>query len=387
MKHTTSNDKKDLGNFLDKMIKDKASVRSKSSLTEQLISSKKMEQKPAEPIKGATNLMDYINKMMTAKKLEKTIDVAMPKRKLKDTSRNNRLPYEKRLTRAAKDVADTLGGDKAKTTSDLLQKVLVSRIEVLQEQEQMAKTSKSQSQKQPEQSKSPESKEQKNFETNSYSAQKSVINDLLNEYKKQSAKQLAKQSAQPAVENSISKQLLQSAEASGQQSNNVKQFSFRKNIDLWNGKPSGIFDNMGTASPDVPEMKTWTALQERELKMLTLHPPANIFQEMILWTDQGKLWKFPIDNEQGMDEEHNVHFSEHVFLERHLKDWCPKLGPIRHFMELVCIGLSKNPYMTVQEKVNHIMWYKEYFAEKEDLLQQLGAIQEPFPDKVKQIQE
>lgn len=47
---------------------------------------------------------------------------------------------EKRLTRAAKDVADTLGGDKAKTTSDLLQKVLVSRIEVLQEQEQMAKT-------------------------------------------------------------------------------------------------------------------------------------------------------------------------------------------------------------------------------------------------------
>lgn len=74
----------------------------------------------------------------------------------------------------------------------------------------------------------------------------------------------------------------------------------RKNIDLWNGKPSGIFDNMGTASPDVPEMKTWTALQERELKMLTLHPPANIFQEMILWTDQGKLWKFPIDNEQGL---------------------------------------------------------------------------------------
>lgn len=84
-----------------------------------------------------------------------------------------------------------------------------------------------------------------------------------------------------------------------------------------------------------------------------------------------------------MEEEQNVHFSEHVFMERHLKGWCPKLGPIRHFMELVCNGLSKNPYMTVQEKINHIMWYKEYFESKEDILQKIGAIQEPFPGKIK----
>lgn len=86
-----------------------------------------------------------------------------------------------------------------------------------------------------------------------------------------------------------------------------------------------------------------------------------------------------------MEEEHNVHFTEHVFMERHLKDWCPTSGPIRHFMELVCVGLSKNPYLTVQEKIRHIMWYREYFESKQDLLQELGAIQEPFPDKIKEI--
>jgi len=28
-------------------------------------------------------------------------------------------------------------------------------------------------------------------------------------------------------------------------------------------------------------------------------PPINGFEEMILLTNQGKLWNFPIDNEQG----------------------------------------------------------------------------------------
>lgn len=73
----------------------------------------------------------------------------------------------------------------------------------------------------------------------------------------------------------------------------------RQDIDLWNGKPSRIFENIGVASQDIPELKTWMALKQRELKALTTYPPANIFQELILWTEQGKLWKFPIDNEQG----------------------------------------------------------------------------------------
>jgi len=72
-----------------------------------------------------------------------------------------------------------------------------------------------------------------------------------------------------------------------------------KDIDLWNGKSSEIFEHMNAASPNIPELKTWATLEQRELKILTTYPPANIFQELILWTEQGKLWKFPIDNEQG----------------------------------------------------------------------------------------
>lgn len=40
---------------------------------------------------------------------------------------------EKKLINAAEEVANTIGGDKTKTTSDLLQKVLASRIEILKE--------------------------------------------------------------------------------------------------------------------------------------------------------------------------------------------------------------------------------------------------------------
>lgn len=89
---------------------------------------------------------------------------------------------------------------------------------------------------------------------------------------------------------------------------------------------------------------------------------------MIQWTEQGKLWTFPIDNEQGRDEEKTVDFSEHVLLEMHLEGWCPTSGPVRHFMELVCVGHSKNHHLTAQEKKDHILWYKKYFEEKKELL-------------------
>lgn len=132
---------------------------------------------------------------------------------------------------------------------------------------------------------------------------------------------------------------------------------------------------------EVIQLKTWNILEKDALKEAIKLGPSNIFEEMILWTSQGKLWRFPIDNEQGLKTEQNVHFSEHVFMERHLQGWCPNSGPIRHFMELVCVGLSKNPYMTVEEKVEHIMWYKNYFAEKQSLLD-LGIAQLP-PDEAK----
>lgn len=42
----------------------------------------------------------------------------------------------------------------------------------------------------------------------------------------------------------------------------------------------------------------------------------------------------------------------------------PKTGPIAHFMELVCVGLSKNPYMTVGKKRDHLKWFVKYFDNK-----------------------
>ena len=38
----------------------------------------------------------------------------------------------------------------------------------------------------------------------------------------------------------------------------------------------------------------------------------------------------------------------------------------RHFMELVCAGLSKNPYMSSAKKVSTITWFQEYFEKEEN---------------------
>ncbi|KAG5318028.1 IF1AX factor, partial [Pseudoatta argentina] len=153
--------------------------------------------------------------MIQTRKTQKTIDVAMQPKKKKDKSNKKPEPFEKKIVSAAEDVANALGGDKAKTTSDLLEKVLASRVTALKEE------------------------------------QESTYVDVL-----------------------------------------------FKDIDLWNGKPSDIFENVNAALPNIPELKTWAALEQKELKTLTTCSPANIFQELILWTEQGKLWKFPIDNEQ-----------------------------------------------------------------------------------------
>ena len=39
-------------------------------------------------------------------------------------------------------------------------------------------------------------------------------------------------------------------------------------------------------------------------------------------------------------------------------------------MELVCVGLSKNPYLTVEQKHEHIEWFKKYFIEREAIIKE-----------------
>ncbi|KAL9702340.1 hypothetical protein quinque_005858 [Culex quinquefasciatus] len=157
-------------------------------------------------------------------------------------------------------------------------------------------------------------------------------------------------------------------------------------VKLFDGEPLGIFTDPSLLreSPDV--LKTWNALHERELRLAVTHPPANHFQKMALWTEQGKLWRFPINNEQGLDEEAKVSFTEHIFLEDHLEPWCPKRGPIRHFMELVCVGLSKNYFISAHEKREHILWFRDYFEQKKDLLKQVIVQEEASSGIAKQVE-
>nr|CAG4642463.1 EOG090X04UC [Evadne anonyx] len=146
---------------------------------------------------------------------------------------------------------------------------------------------------------------------------------------------------------------------------------------LFEGTPLQIFQNVQfEESETTNQMKTWKKLCNRELQLSITNPPVNGFQQMIHLTQQGKLWQFPINNEQGMDEEARVGFHEHLFLEPYLNPWCPKRGPIRHFMELVCIGLSKNPYLTVSQKKEHINWFRSYFSAKRSILIETGALAE-----------
>ncbi|XP_054853066.1 28S ribosomal protein S31, mitochondrial isoform X2 [Eublepharis macularius] len=120
----------------------------------------------------------------------------------------------------------------------------------------------------------------------------------------------------------------------------------------------------------VTEPTIWDVELAKEIAAVGQRPPRNGFEEMIEWTKEGKLWEFPIDNEAGFEDD--VEFHEHIFLDKHLADF-PKEGPIRHFMELVTCGLSKNSYLSVKEKVEYIDWFRNYFKEKEELLKEIEA--------------
>lgn len=184
-------------------------------------------------------------------------------------------------------------------------------------------------------------------------------------------------------DNSVSASLLSQAEPPSRSIRFQSQGDPAR-VDLFGGDPLGIF-SVSMDFVETPTLQTWQYLQDREMRLAITHPPSNYFEEMIQWTEKGMLWKFPINNEDGLVNEADVPFSEHVFLEKHLVPWCPAKGPIRHFMELVCVGLSKNPYITVEDKKAHILWYKEYFVGKSDLLKSVG-ITMPSEEQVKTIE-
>nr|XP_033806289.1 28S ribosomal protein S31, mitochondrial isoform X2 [Geotrypetes seraphini] len=153
----------------------------------------------------------------------------------------------------------------------------------------------------------------------------------------------------------------------------VTEYTGSRKRGLFTKKRLNIFPGSYSDAIKTPEADSSPTLWDLELaKQIAAaghQPPRNGFQEMIQWTKEGKLWEFPINNEAGLEEEQNVEFHEHVFLDKHLENF-PKQGPVHHFMELVICGLSKNPYLTVKQKTDHIEWFRNYFQEKEDLLKE-----------------
>lgn len=75
----------------------------------------------------------------------------------------------------------------------------------------------------------------------------------------------------------------------------------------------------------------------------------------------------------GLDEEMKVPFYDHVFTD-HWMDGVPERGPVRQFMEVMAIALTKNPYITVQRKKQTFDWFKQYFEVKHDILVRAGAL-------------
>lgn len=129
---------------------------------------------------------------------------------------------------------------------------------------------------------------------------------------------------------------------------------------------SGIFNYATNKKLKTKELYTWNKLLKNDVENSPIRTPLNGFEEMILLTEQGKLWRYPIDNEYGMDREKQVPFEEHVFLDKHLQGF-PEKEYIRKFMDLVIAGLARNPWMNVERKRKAIEFYKEYWQNHSSL--------------------
>lgn len=153
----------------------------------------------------------------------------------------------------------------------------------------------------------------------------------------------------------------------------------RREVNIFTNESLGIFDavkdqGLTAATDGKPEMlRTWKSLQQEELKRLVTQPPTNAYEEMIQWTEQGKLWKYPINNEDGLEAEAEVPFYEHIYMDDLLDDeTLPQVGPVREFLELVVVSLSKTPFISVERKRLHFEWFKQYLLQNKDILVRAG---------------
>lgn len=69
--------------------------------------------------------------------------------------------------------------------------------------------------------------------------------------------------------------------------------------DVFAGTPIGIFSSTDNFECKEDTLKTWKKLEQHDLRLRMSMAPRNYFEKMAYWTEEGKIWKFPIDNEQG----------------------------------------------------------------------------------------
>lgn len=118
-------------------------------------------------------------------------------------------------------------------------------------------------------------------------------------------------------------------------------------------------------------LPVWSSFEQNDLNNSNIKLPMNGFDQMINLTEQGKLWRYPINNEQGLEAETQEPFEDHIFLD-HLLEEFPDNENIRSFMKNVISGLSRNSWMTVERKHEVIRFYKDYFEENMDTYKQAG---------------
>lgn len=260
--------------------------------------------------------------------------------------------FEESLSDAAKDVASSLGDTTGQTESELLKKLLGHSPPPQGPQDKMDTPQK------------PGSDLSKVL--TGMKVEQTVPHPQMS--RAEQVRQVLKKSQPRLLPQSVDKSV------SGHMKQRWKQQSKRTGaqVDLFGAQPFTYFKDIKPVEQPC-KLETWSNCMQRELRLAVTHPPRNIYEQMILWTEKGMLWQFPIDNEKGLEEEKKVYFAEHIFLQQHIEGWCPDKGPVRHFMELVCVGLSKNHWLTVEEKKRHIAWYKDFFTDKKMLLKEIGA--------------
>jgi len=90
---------------------------------------------------------------------------------------------------------------------------------------------------------------------------------------------------------------------------------------------------------------------------------------------EGRTVSLPTTNEEGArHKQYAGDWRDHVFTEKYLKGM-PKDGAIGLFMESAAAGLSQNPFYTVDEKKEHLEFFRQYFVNYEDDLVNLDAIE------------